>query len=337
MNDNPLVSIITPCFNGERFVHRFFYSIMNQTYKNIEVVFIDDGSTDNTALVAMHYGELLSDKGIRFVLCSQENRGQASAINKGLSLIRGEYLTWPDSDDWLDDRCIEIKVQNLQNHPEWGLICCRTAAINESNADNRINKIEFIMERKCKESMSFFLDLILEHDVYFAPGGYMVRTEFLLNELIDYRIYEGKGGQNWQLLLPVVYKYDCGFIDDVLYYYLLRKDSHSRNIGDYNHLIQRTYEHQTILEVTVKNIKTIDSDKQKFLDIIEKKYVLKRYRLSLSQGTRRDMKIFYREMQKHGLSNYSVKLEYYRATNHFVYCFLRLIHFPKGVIRRIKM
>ena len=191
MNNNPLVSIITPCYNGERFIHRFFDSIIKQTYNNIELIFIDDGSTDNTAIIAKRYGDLLTEKGVRFVYCYQENKGQASAINKGLDLIRGEYLTWPDSDDWLDDRCIEIKVKLFQEHPEWGMICCRTAAINECDAEKGIYKMEYIMERKSKDSKNFFLDLILENDVYFAPGGYMVRTRLLLSELKDNRIFEG--------------------------------------------------------------------------------------------------------------------------------------------------
>lgn len=336
MNNNPLVSIITPCYNGERFIHRFFDSIIKQTYNNIELIFIDDGSTDNTAIIAKRYGDLLTEKGVRFVYCYQENKGQASAINKGLDLIRGDYLTWPDSDDWLDDRCIEIKVKLFQEHPEWGMICCRTAAINECDAEKGIYKMEYIMERKSKDSKNFFLDLILENDVYFAPGGYMVRTRLLLSELKDNRIFEGKGGQNWQLLLPIAYKYECGFIDDILYFYLLRTDSHSRNFGDLTHIIQRTYEHQTILEATVNNLKINISEKHSFLVIIEKKYALKRYRLSMENGAKEDKKMYYGEMKKHGLVDYSTRLEYFRKTNAFGYYALRIIHFPNGIMRRIK-
>ena len=62
MNNEPLVSIITPCFNGETFIDRYFESVYKQTYKNLEVVFVNDGSTDNTGLVALKWGGVATRK-----------------------------------------------------------------------------------------------------------------------------------------------------------------------------------------------------------------------------------------------------------------------------------
>ena len=95
----PLVSIITPCYNGEAFLKRYFESILNQTYPNLELIFINDGSTYRTEEIALSYRERLEKRGITYIYEKQENAGQAAALNRGLKLFTGEYLTWPDSDD----------------------------------------------------------------------------------------------------------------------------------------------------------------------------------------------------------------------------------------------
>ena len=78
------VSIITPCFNGEKFISRYFDSILEQTYKNIEVIFINDGSTDTTEKIVEQYISTFNKHGIEFIYIYQENKGQAAALNNGL-------------------------------------------------------------------------------------------------------------------------------------------------------------------------------------------------------------------------------------------------------------
>ena len=73
------VSIITPCFNGEGFVERYLNSILNQTYKNIELIFINDGSTDRTEKVVKSYIIKFEEKGMKLIYIYQENAGQAAA------------------------------------------------------------------------------------------------------------------------------------------------------------------------------------------------------------------------------------------------------------------
>lgn len=331
MNNKWLVSIITPCFNGEEFIDRFFESVLKQTYSNIELVFINDGSTDNTEKIALSYKTRFEKKGIRYTYLYQDNKGQAAAINMGLNHISGEFFTWPDSDDRLDERCIEIKVKKLVEHPEWGMVCCRTAVVNEKTP----NEIAYIMERKCKDSHRFFEDLIKEHDVYFAPGGYMVRTKLLLNELKDGQIYEGRGGQNWQLLLPVAYRYECGFIDDVLYYYYIRENGHSRQEKDYNGFVLRTYEHEKLLCETILRLKIEDTIKQEYLTCIEKKYAMKRYVLAFNEGEPHTLRSFYNELKKLDLVDYSLQLDYWEKTNRFIFYIIRSFHLFKRLVKNV--
>ena len=136
MNDiksKPLVSIITPCYNGTTYVHRLVESVLNQTYDHIELIFINDGSTDNTEEIVLSYKSKFEERGIGFTYVYQENAGQAAAVNKGLKIFKGEYLTWPDSDDWMTEDCIEKKVDFLEQHPEYGMVMCRIAVVDEGN------------------------------------------------------------------------------------------------------------------------------------------------------------------------------------------------------------
>lgn len=331
-SNQPLVSIVTPCFNGGAFIHRFFESVLKQTYPNLELFFVNDGSTDNTEEIALSFREKLEKKGIRYIYCRlPQNEGQAFAINSVLGLIRGEYLTWPDSDDWLADNCIEKKVLELEKHPEWGLVCCRSAVVDEDNTD----EIMYYLERKSKNSENLFRDLIIENDAYFVSGAYLVRTRALLSELEDGQIYAGRGGQNWQLLLPVTHKYACGFIDEVLYYVVARNESHSRAVKSYSSLIAQTYQHEEILLETIKRLKADEREKRELSELVEEKYTGKRYRLSLKAKDAADLRKNYKKMKEKKLADFSVKLSYWKQNGIAVYYLLRLAHLPVGLLNRI--
>jgi glycosyltransferase involved in cell wall biosynthesis len=92
------VSIITPCYNGESFVSRYLDTILNQSYNNLELILVNDGSTDQTEAIVMSYKPKFKEVGIEFIYMYQEHAGQAAALNQGLKIFTGDYLTWPDSD-----------------------------------------------------------------------------------------------------------------------------------------------------------------------------------------------------------------------------------------------
>ena len=108
--NSSLVSIVTPCYNGEKYLSRFLESILNQTYSEIELILINDGSNDGTERIVQGYRQSFSAKGIRFLYEYQKNQGQAAALNRGLKLFTGEYITWLDSDDEIMPDFIKKKV-----------------------------------------------------------------------------------------------------------------------------------------------------------------------------------------------------------------------------------
>lgn len=305
---NPLVSIITPCYNGEIFLHRFLDSVLNQTYNKIEFIFINDGSTDNTENIILAYKNKFLSKGIIFKYVYQKNLGQAAAINRGLLLFKGEYLTWPDSDDWMTSDCIEKKVRFMQKNPDYGICLGEMRCVSEDHIDKEM----FRLSRKSLNE-NIFDDLIVEKDIFFAPGGYMVDSEKFLEVIPNRHIYESRAGQNWQLLLPISYKYKCGFVNDVVGTYLIRKDSHSHMDETLDHLIEKTYDHEDILLVVINGITMPDTEKFKYKTFIKNKYKLKRFNTYCEYKKIDLVKQNYQMLKKCNLINYKIKIKYYRT------------------------
>lgn len=274
------VSIITPCYNGEKFLKRYFDSILNQTYERIELIFINDGSTDNTEKIVKLYEPKLKNKYIEFKYIYKKNEGQASAINDGLKYFTGSYLTWPDSDDILEKDSISKKVEFLEKNNQYGLVRTDASMVME----NDLNKVVYrFANRFNKDKEDIFEDLITEK-MYLCCGCYMVRTSAFLDVNPDRKIYKDtRSGQNWQMLLPIAYKYKCGYIDEPLYIYISRENSHYHNSGkDYNSLLKRCNEHEDILLNTIKSMKKMSKEeKMKYIDMIRSKYIKKRHDLEL--------------------------------------------------------
>ena len=95
---NDLISLIIPVYNTEQFLRRCLDSVINQTYKNLEIILIDDGSTDNSGKICDEY--VLKDNRIKVLHI--ENGGPSYARNKGLEIAKGDYIGFVDSDDYVD-------------------------------------------------------------------------------------------------------------------------------------------------------------------------------------------------------------------------------------------
>ena len=111
-----LVSIIMPAYNGEKFIDQAINSVIDQTYDNWELIVIDDGSQDGTKEIVQNY----KDPRIRYFY--QYNQGQAAALNKGLDLARGEFITTLDVDDWYTPTSLEDRIEFLISYPQFGAV-----------------------------------------------------------------------------------------------------------------------------------------------------------------------------------------------------------------------
>ena len=108
-----LISVVVTCYNHENYIEQCLRSIFNQTYRNIELIVLDDGSTDSSNKIIQ---EVLTDSPFVTTFESHKNIGVVRTRNKGLNLLNGDYFLFVDSDDFLDDRCVEELYDCAINH-----------------------------------------------------------------------------------------------------------------------------------------------------------------------------------------------------------------------------
>lgn len=124
---SPLVTVVVAVHNGEKFLRESLDSLYAQDYPNVEVVFIDDGSTDGSADIARSY------EGLRYV--HKENGGLAAARNTGLEHATGELLAYLDDDDVLIPNKLSLQVAHLLDHPEIGCVLGRQEIMLEPGVE----------------------------------------------------------------------------------------------------------------------------------------------------------------------------------------------------------
>lgn len=108
-----LVSIVTPLYNSEKFLPKYFEGILAQDYPEVELILINDGSTDDSERIIETEREVLEESGIKVVLIKQKNSGAAAAVKTGLEVASGEFVMWPDSDDLLLPGSISKRVKKI--------------------------------------------------------------------------------------------------------------------------------------------------------------------------------------------------------------------------------
>lgn len=123
---NPLVSVIIPVYNVKNYLARCIESLLNQTYNQLEIILVNDGSTDESLSICEFYAK----EDSRLVIIDKENGGVSSARNRGIKEAQGEFITFVDSDDWVEKEMIERLVENIFKYNAEVSIC---TMCNEAN------------------------------------------------------------------------------------------------------------------------------------------------------------------------------------------------------------
>lgn len=293
--NNPLVSIIVPCYNMGDKIHRLFDSLLVQTYKHFEIVLVDDGSKDNSKEIVNSYIPKFKKIGVKLNYVYKDNGGLGSAINTGLKHVNGDFLCWPDADDFLTPDSIEVKLQFLLDHPDYGLVRSDAYLLNENDLSTPIGTVTGGRPSRTRET-GFMRDYILENDVIFCSGCHMVRVSALKSVNPDLEIYEAKRGQNFQMLLPMVYKYKFGYIDKCLYYYVIYANSMSRGDTTYEKTLDRIEGINTIITETLKRIDFQGNDKEYYTQLAGQRYIFKRAECALMFNRFEEFEEFYKQL-----------------------------------------
>lgn len=154
MKKRPLISVIVPVYNVEKYLYRCLHSIYEQTYNNIEVILVDDGSTDSSLQLLREY----TKKDSRFKVIHQKNMGLSAARNTGIRYSKGEYLTFIDSDDYVTHDYIEYMYGLLErdNFSSRLALCSLIKTFPNGKNKNMGNDREVVISgKKCIEMMCY--------------------------------------------------------------------------------------------------------------------------------------------------------------------------------------
>lgn len=201
MNYSPTVSVIIAVYNGKQYIRRAIVSVLNQTYKDIEIIVVDDGSTDNTK-------RMLDVFNIKYIY--QENAGSINARNNGIRNSRGEYIAILDSDDiWCDRNKLKKQVEFLDTHPYYVLVGGNMIKVNAKHI--KIRKYTHPENDKdIREAMLFgnmfaHSTVVFRKSAWACVGGYGDSDWNLwlklgivgkLYNFQDYFVHYLEGGQN---------------------------------------------------------------------------------------------------------------------------------------------
>lgn len=127
VNSNPLVSVVIPAYNAERYIGEAIESVLAQTYAPVELIVVDDGSVDRTAELASAYGEA--------TVITQENSGPSAARNRGAAAAHGELIAFHDSDDAMTPDKLAVQVGHLLDNPGVGCVLAEQELLVEPGAE----------------------------------------------------------------------------------------------------------------------------------------------------------------------------------------------------------
>lgn len=237
--DYPLVSAVIPAYNAAAFVERAIDSVLAQTYPNIEIIVINDGSTDNTLKVLERYR-------LKIILINQPNRGTRHARNQGIRAAQGEWIAYLDADDyWLPEK-IERQVNWMQNHPKVGFCSTRTRVESAEG--------EYLSTWKHPSVKRSTLHTLFETNAAIAGGasGVTVRSDLQGKVgLFDESLASNEDVDMWMRL---AYEAEYACLDEILTVVVRRPNSISRNLSPMR---------SSALRVMKKNRHLLDKKSQK--------------------------------------------------------------------------
>jgi glycosyltransferase involved in cell wall biosynthesis len=208
--NNELISIIIPVFNNEKYFERCISSVINQTYKNIEIIIINDCSTDNVEKIILKYKEL--DNRIIYEK-NTNNMGVGYSRNRGIDLSNGKYIYFLDSDDYIKENTIELLYKTIKPNDSY---CCMLSGFKEvdgvvKSAKRSIEELELLKSPSVCIRL-FNKDIILKSNIRFSNLRIAEDLEFIFKILL--------------------YNSNVSYLDEALYTYVIHNDSSLRRYTD---------------------------------------------------------------------------------------------------------
>lgn len=284
MKQQPLISVVVPVYNVEEYLNQCVDSILDQTYKNLEVILINDGSKDNGGKICDAYAE----KDARVKVIHQTNKGLSGARNSGLELVSGEYLAFVDSDDWIEpnmfSRLTELLQENNLDIVECGIAKSnvkkqakkdvqltietyeealkRIIKNNQYSVWRRIYKTSLVkdyrfLEGKTSEDVYFTIDNLKKVDrigVYLMPFyNYRYNPTSITKSPYSLKKFDSLDA-GFYLLNKVKTDGDAPEVVSIAYDHMLKKLLKHYKLLNYNPHVDPDYEHRKKLNTKIKEL-----------------------------------------------------------------------------------
>jgi glycosyltransferase involved in cell wall biosynthesis len=213
--NNPLVSIIVPCYNQAQYLSEALLSVLEQTYQGWECIIVNDGSPDNTEAVAQEWLE----KDTRFKYIYKENGGLSSARNAGITIAEGEFILPLDADDRIGPNYLSLAVDEFKKDSELKVVYCKAEKFGDEVG-------EWILEPFTLKNLSLFnmifCSAIFRKNEWIEVGGYDVSM-----------IY---GFEDWEFWISILKNGgNVCKIDNICFYYRTKKSSMFNTISAMQH------------------------------------------------------------------------------------------------------
>ena len=221
MNNDPLISIIIPCFNAEKTLEKCLKSVVQQSYANLEIIIIDDGSTDETSLI---YNKFQSNDE-RILVLKQQNSGVSKARNTGVKAATGDYICFVDSDDWAElNYCSELYSLLVGENADISIV---EASYEDENGNVLCSKP--ISDEKIFDGNRALVLLLEDQEIQSHPWGKLFKADLLKNVHFPENL---KCFEDYSTLFKIFNKaVKVVKSNKKLYHYIQREDSLSHNLS----------------------------------------------------------------------------------------------------------
>ena len=303
------ISVILPCYNAGVTLERYLKSVLAQTYPNIEVIAVDDGSTDHSAAILERYISIFQKHHMSLQYLYETNAGLGAAINLGLQYVTGDYLCWSDPDDFYFPESMEKRWLALKKHPECAVVSSDAFVFSSDDLQHPIKREAARFEHRYDPKQ---FEWLLTEKSHFCAGCHMIRMADFMKVNPERKIYPARRGQNWQLLLPVYYQFQRYYLDEPLYAYILHPDSMSSGDDSKEKELQRMDEHEEIIRHTLAKIPLSKAEQRKYRKIIRLQYARKRFFTAIDYRDRKLLKRQFRLLISMGEDSDFYRLLYRR-------------------------
>lgn len=224
MNNYPLISLIIPCYNAKQTLGKCLDSVIQQSYTNLEIIIIDDGSTDGTSKIYDGF----QSKDERIKIFKQDNSGVSKARNNGVKLATGEYICFVDSDDWVEsDYCSELYYSLVNENADIAIV---EASYEDENGNIVFNKP--ISEEKVIDGKRALALLLEDNVIQSHPWGKLYKISFFKNVNFPENL---KCFEDYSTLFKIFDKaIKVVKSNKKLYHYIQHDDSLSHNLSPEN-------------------------------------------------------------------------------------------------------